>query len=86
MTYAIDRYLGAWRNAEGYRLEVNAVDATHAVASLISPFGVPISRPYYDDRPTAHRCLPAMPRIALRAGAKCCGRACNAVDGWAGRG
>jgi len=58
MTFGIDRYVGIWRNAEGYRLEIRRFDATHAVASLFSPFGPPVSRPYYDNKLTVE--MPAI--------------------------
>ena len=58
MTFGIDRFVGKWRNAEGFRLEIGRIDATHAVAALFSPFGPPVSRPYYDGRPTVE--MPAI--------------------------
>ncbi len=52
MKYVIDRYIGFWKNEEGYRLEIRKKDETNALASLFAPSGHPISRPYMDGKET----------------------------------
>ena len=52
MVFGIERYIGLWRNAEGFQLEIKGLDEQLASASLFSPFGPPIDRPYYKGKPT----------------------------------
>lgn len=52
MIFDIDRYIGLWRNAEGFQIEIKKIDDERASASLFSPFGRPIDRPYYENKPT----------------------------------
>lgn len=52
MAFDIDRYIGLWRNAEGFLLEIKKVDERRASASLYSPVGSPIDRPYFEDKPS----------------------------------
>jgi len=50
MKYGIDNYTGNWQDSDGYRLEIIKIDDSHALASLFSPFGPPVSRPFWDGR------------------------------------
>jgi len=52
MTFGIERYIGTWQNSEGYRLEITKVDDLRASASLASPSGGPVERPYFENKLT----------------------------------
>ena len=52
MKFGIDQYVGNWKNQEGYRLEIRKKDETYAWVALFSPFGSPISRPYWGGKET----------------------------------
>ena len=52
MKFGIDRYVGNWKNQEGYRLQIRKKDETNAWVALFSPFGPPISRPYWGGKKT----------------------------------
>jgi hypothetical protein len=52
MKYGIDKYVGNWKNEEGYRLEIRKIDKANAIVSLFSPLGPPISRPYWNNKET----------------------------------
>lgn len=52
MAFGIDRYIGLWQNAEGFQLEIRKIDEARASASLFSPLGPPIDRPFYEDKPS----------------------------------
>lgn len=52
MEDGIDSYIGYWCDPDGYRLEITKVDSAHASVSLFTPFGPPVSRPYWGNRPT----------------------------------
>ena len=54
MAFDIDRYIGLWRNAEGFLLEIKKIDEQRASASLYSPVGPPIDRPYLEDKPSVN--------------------------------
>ena len=52
MKYDIDKFIGNWRDSDGYRLEIKKVDDTHALVSLFAPSGFPIFLPYWDKHDT----------------------------------
>ena len=58
MSFGIDRYTGHWRDVEGYRLEIKKINEEQASASLLSPLGFPVNRPYFEGKPTVH--MPAI--------------------------
>lgn len=52
MKHGIDRYIGIWRNEEGFRLEIAKVDKTKALVSMFSPNNQPLSRAYWQNKKT----------------------------------
>ena len=52
MKLRIDRSIGDWKNEAVYRLEIKKGDEANASISLFSPFGPPISHPYWDGKVT----------------------------------
>ena len=43
-----------WKSEAFYRLKTKEVDEANASISLISPFGAPISYPYWNDKVTVN--------------------------------
>ena len=53
MESSIDKFIGKWVNSDGNQLIIRRRTGRLAVVSfLIGPNGIPLSRPYYDGRPS----------------------------------
>ncbi len=52
MKLGIDKFSGIWVSEVNYKIEIIKIDNTSAVVSIYNPKGIPINRPYFDDKPT----------------------------------
>jgi hypothetical protein len=52
MKFGIDRFIGLWESEDGYRLDIGKTSDTSAIVSFYDPYGEPVARPYFNDKPT----------------------------------
>ena len=52
MKFGIDKFVGIWHSEDNYKMEIKKIDNTTAVVSIFNPMGIPINRPYFNNKPT----------------------------------
>src|SRR4030095_1498948 len=50
--YGIERFVGSWVSASGYRLHIRRLRKDQAIVEFLAPSGRPVDRPYMHDAPS----------------------------------